>query len=94
MGAVAITPVNDLERQALAGATLAYRLSRFMQPRKRSMATNSENKFLVEKSLIGCALAIEVHLRPHPRLARWIIPKKAREDFETACYNYRKLGTQ
>jgi hypothetical protein len=40
--------------------------------------------------LISCAFWIDVHLRRHPRLEKWLLPKVCRQEFHKAIDNYRR----
>jgi hypothetical protein len=51
---------------------------------------SSEGQFRARSDLITAALWLDVHLRRHPRLAKWIVPSTCREYFLKSCATYRK----
>ena len=51
----------------------------------------SEVRFIITRDLLQAALAIAVHMRRHPTLAKWIVPERALHEFYIAADKYNRM---
>ena len=59
--------------------------------RSRMAKVTSEVRFIITRDLLQAALAIAVHMRRHPTLAKWIVPKRALHEFYIAADKYNRM---